>query len=216
MPIQGNLGLMPNNVIKRAGMKQVIGLTGGIGSGKSRVLNLLENQYNVQIIKADEVAHELMEPGNMGFQAVITMLGQEILQEDGNIDKQRLSALMFHNPTVLEMINRKIHPLVWNRIKEMIRVSDQSFVLVEAALLSEEKDDIYDELWYVYTSRENRIRRLAENRGYSEEKSLSIMKNQPSEKEFRSRSQKVIDNNGTLEDLKCQLETIWKDKGKTP
>ena len=77
-----------------------------------------------------------------------------------------------------------------------------------------EQDDIYDEMWYVYTSEENRIRRLNENRGYSRERSLSIMKNQLSDEEFRELADRVIDNNGTVEDVKAGLEAILKDKGR--
>ena len=86
--------------------------------------------------------------------------------------------------------------------------------MVESAIMGREQDDIYDEMWYVYTSEENRIRRLNENRGYSRERSLSIMKNQLSDEEFRELADRVIDNNGTVEDVKAGLEAILKDKGR--
>ena len=78
----------------------------------------------------------------------------------------------------------------------------------------QEQNDIYDEMWYVYTSEENRIRRLKENRGYSRERSLSIMKNQLSDEEFRELADRVIDNNGTVEEVKAGLEALLKDKGR--
>ena len=86
--------------------------------------------------------------------------------------------------------------------------------MVESAIMGREQDDIYDEMWYVYTSEENRIRRLKENRGYSRERSLSIMKNQLSDEEFRELADRVIDNNGTVEEVKAGLEALLKDKGR--
>ena len=80
--------------------------------------------------------------------------------------------------------------------------------------MGREQNDIYDEMWYVYTSEENRIRRLKENRGYSRERSLSIMKNQLSDEEFRELADRVIDNNGTVEEVKAGLEALLKDKGR--
>ena len=86
--------------------------------------------------------------------------------------------------------------------------------MVESAIMGREQNDIYDEMWYVYTSEENRIRRLKENRGYSRERSLSIMKNQLSDEEFRELADRVIDNNGTVEEVKAGLEALLKDKGR--
>ena len=90
----------------------------------------------------------------------------------------------------------------------------EPLVVIEAAIPSKEFRDNCGEMWYVYTSEENRIRRLNENRGYSRERSLSIMKNQLSDEEFRELADRVIDNNGTVEDVKAGLEAILKDKGR--
>jgi dephospho-CoA kinase len=104
--------------------------------------------------------------------------------------------------------------MVWKTIKDKISSSQADLIVVESAIMGREQDDIYDEMWYVYTSEENRIRRLNENRGYSRERSLSIMKNQLSDEEFRELADRVIDNNGTVEDVKAGLEAILKDKGR--
>ena len=104
--------------------------------------------------------------------------------------------------------------MVWKTVKDKISSSQADLIVVESAIMGREQDDIYDEMWYVYTSEENRIRRLKENRGYSRERSLSIMKNQLSDEEFRELADRVIDNNGTVEEVKAGLEALLKDKGR--
>ena len=189
-------------------MKKVIGLTGGVGSGKSRVLNILNEEFGACVIQADEVAKRLEEPGQEGYKKIIEALGTGFLDENGSIDRGKLADLIFKDKGALGTIKSIIHPLVWNEIQNEIRTASEPLVVVEAALLAKNGDDIYDELWYVYTSRDNRIRRLLENRGYSREKSESIMDNQPSDQLFFELSDRVIDNNGTLDDLRRQLREI--------
>ena len=200
---------------RREGEKvRVIGLTGGVGAGKSRILDILQTEYGAEIIVADQVAHELMEPGHEGYEMVIRALGNSFLKPDGTIDRPLLSALIFHDQNALETMNGIIHPMVWKTIKDKICSSQADLIVVESAIMGREQDDIYDEMWYVYTSEENRIRRLKENRGYSRERSLSIMKNQLSDEEFRELADRVIDNNGTVEEVKAGLEALLKDKGR--
>ena len=187
------------------------GLTGGVGAGKSRILDILKTEYGAEIIVADQVAHELMEPGQGGYREVVRALGTSFLNPDGTIDRP-LSVSYTH--LTLETMNGIIHPMVWKTIKDKISSSQADLIVVESAIMGREQDDIYDEMWYVYTSEENRIRRLNENRGYSRERSLSIMKNQLSDEEFRELADRVIDNNGTVEDVKAGLEAILKDKGR--
>ena len=197
---------------RREGEKvRVIGLTGGVGAGKSRILDILQTEYGAEIIVADQVAHELMEPGHEGYEMVIRALGNSFLKPDGTIDRPLLSALIFHDQNALETMNGIIHPMVWKTIKDKISSSQADLIVVESA-----KDfrDKCSKMWYVYTSEENRIRRLKENRGYSRERSLSIMKNQLSDEEFRELADRVIDNNGTVEEVKAGLEALLKDKGR--
>lgn len=193
---------------------RVIGLTGGVGAGKSRILDILQTEYGAEIIVADQVAHKLMEPGHEGYEMVVRALGNSFLKPDGTIDRPLLSALIFHDQNALETMNEIIHPMVWKTIKDKICSSQADLIVVESAIMGREQDDIYDEMWYVYTSEENRIRRLKENRGYSRERSLSIMKNQLSDEEFRELADRVIDNNGTVEEVKAGLEALLKDKGR--
>lgn len=193
---------------------RVIGMTGGVGSGKSRILDFLRENYDAWVIQADLVAKELMEPGQDGYVALTVALGRGILQEDQWIDRSRLSQMMFQDEAVIRQVNGIIHPMVWQQIKEQIQQQNAELVVVEAALPGENHSDIYSELWYVYTSEENRIQRLAENRGYSREKSLSMMANQPKEAQFRLLADEVIDNNGSIEETNQQIRAILDDKGR--
>lgn len=192
---------------------RVIGLTGGVGSGKTRILNLLRTDYQAEVILADEIAHELMEPRKEGFAAVTKALGKEIIGSDGAIDKKALAALIFNDEEKRKMVDGIIHPMVWNAIEEKISAFQGRLLVVESAIMDQENDDSYDEMWYVYTSEENRMKRLLENRGYTRERSRQIMNSQPSEKEYRNRADRVIDNNGSIEDVKAQLGAILENRG---
>ena len=99
---------------------RVIGLTGGVGAGKSRILDILKTEYGAEIIVADQVAHELMEPGQGGYREVVRALGTSFLNPDGTIDRPLLSALIFHDRNALETMNGIIHPMVWKTIKDKI------------------------------------------------------------------------------------------------
>lgn len=190
---------------------RVIGITGGVGSGKSRVLDILEQNYHAQVIQADLVARELMEPGNAGYEKLKSIYGDQILGEDGKIDRPKMAELMFGDSDMRSKVNGIIHPLVWASIRQQIAVSASDLVVVEAALPDENHRDIYTELWYLYTSEENRMARLFEGRGYSRGKTQSIMDSQLSEQQFRSMADMVVDNNGSLEDTRRQIDQLLKD-----
>lgn len=194
---------------------KVIGITGGVGAGKSLVLDILEREYGALVMQADIIAKELMEPDTEGYRALVPVLGAEILTEDGHIDRAVLADRMYHDKTVIETVNSIIHPLVWQEIRRRISVTENSLVVVEAALTDENSRDIYDELWYLYTSEETRIKRLSQSRGYSREKTVSMMANQPSETEFRTRADHVIDNNGSSEETRQQIHAILNSEGRS-
>ena len=173
---------------------KIISITGGVGSGKSEVLRVLQEEFDAEIIKADEVAHQLMEPGKKGYQHVVEALGDSFLNKDGSIDRKKLAAL--------------IHPMAWEEIRYAINHSDKEIIVVEAALYDDEHNAMFDEIWYVYTSVENRIKRLMASRGYSEEKCRGIMANQASEDDYRSFATRVLDNNGGIEDIRKQIASF--------
>ena len=187
---------------------KVISITGGVGSGKSEVLRILRDEFGAGIIMADEVAHQLMEPGMEGFRQVADLLGPSILAEDGTIDRKKMAERIFKDRAAVAAVNAIVHPLVWDEIRRQISVSDRDLMVVEAALFDEEHNAMFDEIWYIYTSEENRIRRLMASRGYTEEKCRGIMKNQAAEADYRRFATRVIDNNGSAKDLRAQLEKI--------
>ncbi len=188
----------------------VIGLTGGVGAGKSLVLSILKTKYNAQVIEADKVAHELMMPGEDGYLQVKETFGETILHSDGTINRAVLGKKIFENEYAREQVNSIIHPLVWKRIRQKISASQAGLIVVEFAIMGEEAEDIYDEMWYVRASEEVRIRRLSENRGYTKERSEQIIRSQASEQEYVRRCDRIIENNGSVTDLENKLAEILK------
>ncbi len=190
---------------------KVIGLTGGVGAGKSMVLSILKEEYGAEIIKADEVARLLMEPGMEGYLAVTQALGKGFLNTEGAIDRKALAARIFHDNSAREIVNGIIHPMVWKTISDKISASQARLIVVEFAIMNKETDDSWDEVWYIRTSKENRISRLAESRGYTREFSERIIASQASESEFLSRCTRVIENDGSMEAVRRQLAEILKN-----
>lgn len=200
---------------------EVIGVTGGVGAGKSRILQLLEEEYGARILLADQVAAQLEEPGYPGFKLLVERFGSRILGEDGRLDRKAFAEMIFKSRTVLEEVNEMIHPLTWQALLGQVEDIRSRYgetkeaaagltllVAVEAALFDEKSRQLCDTLWYVDTSEENRIGRLMENRGYSREKCRDIMENQPDRQRFLELADQVIDNNGTMEQVREQLEKL--------
>ena len=163
-----------------------IGITGGVGAGKSQILSYIEERYNSKVIRADEVAHLLEEPGHECYDRIVALLGSDVLQEDGAIDKKKMAAVIFNDKEKLSGINAIIHPEVKKYIIEQIQTEKKAevidFLFIEAALLIEEHyDEIVDEMWYIHTDIEIRSKRLAQSRQYSAERIANIMRGQLSE-----------------------------------
>lgn len=167
----------------------IIGVTGGIGSGKSAALDYLQNKYGCFIIRADDIGNEVKLCGNVCFEPIVRLLGDGIIGEDGEIDKSKMAALIFGDDVLLEKVNDIIHPAVRNRIEELIaRHSDNyEIICIEAALLVEAGYNlILDEIWEVTSPKEIRIQRLMASRGYSVNKCESIISKQHSDDYVRS------------------------------
>ncbi len=159
---------------------KVIGITGGVGSGKSALLAYIGGHYNCKILLADEAAHRVKEPGKPCYEKLTALLSKEILHKDGTIDKGRMAAKIFSDEKLLAKVNAIIHPAV--------------------------KELIVDEMWYIYADKKKKKKRLLSSRGYSEEKIDSIMATQLSEEEFRKYCKVVIDNNGSLLEAYGQID----------
>ena len=181
-----------------------IGITGGVGSGKSQILDTLQQEYGAGILKADEISHEQMLPGSAGYQAIVQFFGTDICQADGNIDRKKLGDLVFADPEKLSRLNAILHPAVKQEIVRRMKKAEEEgcpFLVLEAALLLQDGyPDLLDEIWYIYTDREVRIQRLMESRQYSREKCLDIMARQLPEEAYRQAADVVIDNSGVWED----------------
>lgn len=209
----------------------VIELIGGVGAGKSRVLRILREEYGAAVIETDQIATELERKGQEGWRRLTEAFGEGILGADGELDRKKLAEIIFSDPPVfpceqgasdalpvLAHVNQMIHPLVWEKVYRKAAefrgsgsqdANGRSLLVVETALPEEKKpDDIYDEVWYVYTLEETRIRRLMESRGYSCAKCLAVMGRQPSEDEYRALADRVLDNNGDEENLRRQIASI--------
>lgn len=192
---------------------RIIGITGGIGAGKSSVLELLEKNFNAFIIKADDVAKGTMEIGNAGYNKVLEIFGDEILDSVGAINRTKLAEIVFNNHQKLIVLNSIIHPLVKKLITEQIGQlkceEKYDYVFIEAALLIESHYDIIcDELWYIYTPDEIRIQRLKASRGYDDQKIKDIFANQLQPEMFKKHCKVIIENDKSLEDTLEQLKKI--------
>lgn len=190
---------------------KVIGITGGVGAGKSQILSYLEEHTRCRIIMADRVAHELEKPQGSCYWPIVSALGSEILAEDGRIDKAKMAAKIFADEELLRRINEIVHPAVKEYITGVIaeeRASGRNdYLFIEAALLLENGyKAIVDEMWYIHTDEQVRRDRLKASRGYSDEKIDSIMQGQLSEEEFMGQCPVIIDNSGTLDSVYRQID----------
>lgn len=194
----------------------VLGITGGVGAGKSTVLGYLEKQYGAKVIMCDDVARLLQEPGQVCYQAMVDLFGKEVLQEDGRFDRPKLAAKVFADKELLEKLNGIVHPAVKQYVREAVENSSpQTLVVIEAALLLEDNyGELCDEIWYIYTSDEVRRERLKASRGYSDERITQMMANQKPDAYFREKCQFIVNNsNECVEITYKQLDKGLKEHG---
>ena len=198
------------------GKTNIIGVTGGVGAGKSSVLKYIGDNYNCKVVFSDDVANEIKMKGYPAYDELIRVLGKEILGDDGEIDRKKMAAAIFNDAKKLEKVNKILHPAVntfiINIIDEEKLKNRLDFVFVEAALLIENGyKDIVDELWYVYADEATRRKRLKDSRGYSDEKIDGILEQQLNDETYRLNSDFVIDNS---KDLDSAGEQINKKLGE--
>lgn len=190
---------------------KVIGITGGVGAGKSSLLAYLAEKYRCKIILADEVAHIVKEPGEECYDKLVALLSEEILNEDKTIHKGKMAEKIFASEKILKQVNAIIHPAVkeWilREISKEREKGELDFLFLEAALLIEDGYlNIVDEMWYIYAREEVRRARLKASRNYSDEKIDAIFKSQLSEEEFRKNCKVVIDNSDSLQGACKQID----------
>ena len=193
-------------------MMKFIGITGGVGAGKSAILDYLKNKPDTKVMLADEIAHELMVPGTQCYDRLKAEFGTEdIYQKDGFFDRIKLAQVIFSDDEKRKKLNGIVHPAVRKYVIGQAAYERKEgkikLLVLEAALLIEEHyDEICDELWYIYTSEENRRIRLKKQRNYSDEKISEIFNSQLTDEKFRKACSVVIDNNGTIEAAAAQIE----------
>ena len=193
-------------------MMKFIGITGGVGAGKSAILDYLKNKPDTKVMLADEIAHELMVPGTQCYDRLKAEFGTEdIYQKDGFFDRIKLAQVIFSDDEKRKKLNGIVHPAVRKYVIGQAAYERKEgkikLLVLEAALLIEEHyDEICDELWYNYKSEENRRIMLKKQRNYSDEKISEIFNSQLTDEKLRKACRVVIDNNGTIEAAAAQIE----------
>ncbi|MFV0363891.1 MAG: dephospho-CoA kinase [Suipraeoptans sp.] len=194
---------------------KIIGITGGIGSGKSQILEYLHDEYGATICRADDISKKLQKKNQECYQEIVDTFGEEILGTNKEIDRNALSSIVFSDENKLNVLNNIMHPAVKDKVRDIIRKEKKkntNFFFLEAALLIEDHyEEICDELWYIYAVDEVRIQRLKFSRGYTQEKADNIMKTQAPKEEFFNACDRVIDNSKTFLETCYQLDAIMRE-----
>jgi dephospho-CoA kinase len=192
---------------------KIIGLTGGIGSGKSTVASILKNLGAV-IIDSDKVGHEMLNRGTPGWYEVIDAFGQDILSPQGTINRQRLAQIVFNNPEALRKLNQIVHPKIEHEVQSRLKKFQEQgidAVVIEAALISEAPwSSQAEQIWVVKSPKEITLSRLKE-RGMSESESLARIASQYPAEEHVKHGLITVKNDGTVEDLKVKVEKLWRE-----
>lgn len=192
-------------------MTTVIGLTGNIGTGKSAVLAMLRD-LGADTIDADAVAHEVMRPGQPAHTGIVQAFGSDILAADGTIDRARLGAIVFRDAAALAQLEGIVHPAVFARMQTLVRGSRQPVVVIEAIKLLEAGYSITlcDVIWVVTSPRAQQISRLMQSRHLSQAEAELRIDAQPPQADKVRRADVVIDNSGTLDETRQQVEAAWQ------
>lgn len=193
---------------------KVIGITGGVGTGKSEVLNYLEQKHGAVVCQADLVARNLEKKNTICYRQIVEHFGEGILAENGRIDREKLAKVVFSDGEERKKLNAIVHPAVKKRILGLIREQEKKgtelFVLEAALLLEDHYDEICDETWYIYAEDDVRRKRLKLSRGYGDERIDGIFQSQKSRDEFLKRCDRAVDNSRSFDDTRTQLDSIMK------
>ena len=182
---------------------KIIGVTGGVGAGKSAVLQYITTHYNAKVFYADTIALELQKRGAPCYQPLVSLLGNEVLDDSLEFNRKAVANCIFQNEVLLKKVNAIVHPAVKTYLLEQLALAEKEgveLVFVEAALLIEcGYKNVVDEMWVVCAEKEIREKRLAENRGYTTERTRNIMQHQLSQEAFLQEADVVIYNNDDFE-----------------
>ena len=191
---------------------KVIGLTGGIGSGKSTVSRFLA-ELGAVIIDADKVGHEALKPDTELWREVVAAFGRQILTPSGDIDREKLGEIVFSNPDSLARLNRIMHPCLYNIVKaqlEEYRRQGIGVVVLEVPLLIEAGwTSLVDEVWVTVASKATVLKRLEKQVRLSKSKSLARIRSQLSSAERTRHANVIIDTDGEFDELRANVEKLW-------
>lgn len=193
----------------------IIGLTGGIATGKSTVSSIL-NDLDIPVIDADAVARELSVKGNKVWSAIYNHFGSEYFQQNGELNRGALGQLIFSNNDARDKINKLTHPIIKEEIltllQELKRKSDPDFVIIDVPLLFESDwNSIVEEVWVVTVPRNLQIERLMQRDGFTREQAEQRINSQMSLKDKCDLADKIIDNSSSIQDTKDQVINILKN-----
>ena len=192
---------------------RVIGLTGGIGSGKSTVSRFLQGMGAV-VLDADKVGHEAYQPNTETWREVVSAFGKQIVTSDGEIDRKKLGGIVFSNPELLTRLNQIMHPRMFDMMKDRIEEYRQrgvKIVVLEAAILLEAGwTPLVDEVWVTVASVSEVVNRAIERTGLPEEQIRARIRSQLSTEERKKQADVVISNDGSLDELKVKVEELWQ------
>ncbi|MEU5039781.1 dephospho-CoA kinase [Streptomyces griseorubiginosus] len=189
-----------------------VGLTGGIGAGKSEVSRLLV-EHGAVLIDADRIAREVVAPGTPGLAAVVEAFGEEVLAEDGGLDRPKLGSIVFADPDRLAVLNSIVHPLVGTRSRELESAAAEDAVVVhDVPLLAENSlAPFYDLVVVVDASPETQLDRLVRLRGMTEQDARARMAAQATREKRLEIADIVIDNDVPLDGLRQRVQDVWGD-----
>ena len=187
-----------------------VGLTGGIGAGKSTVADLFSKRGAV-VIRSDELARQVIEPQTPGFKQVTSRFGNEIVNDEGSIDRAKLAQVVFNDDVALKDLENIIHPLVRERTNQLMSEQTSETIIVnEIPLLLEKKmESLFDFLVIVISSEKNRLERLSQ-KGVLEEQAKARMAKQVNDQDRKAAADFLIVNDGNLDQLEADVQKIWQ------
>ena len=197
----------------------VIGLTGGIGTGKTEVANKLR-AVGAEVVDADRVGHEVYARGTAGWEEVVAQFGDGVLSPSGEVDRGKLGAIVFADQQALKRLNKIVHPrirlIVQDRLRELERQGCDAAVVEAAVLLEARWRSLVDEVWVTTSPREQVVERVVFRSGLGPEEVESRIDAQMSQGERVHTADVVIDNSGSLEDLRERVRQLWTERVPRP
>lgn len=193
-------------------MTKVIGLTGGIGSGKSTVSQCLA-ELGAVILDADKVGHEAFKPNTAAWHEVVATFGEQVIAPGGEIDRKKLGEIVFNSPESLSRLNQIMHPRMYEMMKDRIeeyRQQGVDVIVLEAAVLLEANwTPLVDEVWVTVASESAVLERLKQQRGLAEEQTLARIHSQLTVEARTKHADIVINNDGDLDEMRAKIKELW-------